>query len=115
MVPSAEPTLYHRALCVTDDVAATTAALASITPAQFAAILGDDAAGTVEINALPEELNGRLVPGTTPISFAVGDLAARVAACRAAGLEVTVDTEPASGLAYAVVTVAGLEFELVEC
>jgi hypothetical protein len=114
MVPSPQSTLYHHALCVTDDVPATAAALATISPAVISAILGDDSAGMVELAPLPRELNGRLVPGTTSISFAVDDLDERVAACRAAGLDMSVGTEPASGLSYAVVTVAGLEFELVE-
>jgi hypothetical protein len=114
MVRSGEPTLYHHALCVTDDVPATAGALASITPAQFTAILGHDSAGTIELAPLPEELNGRLVPGTTAISFAVDDLDERVTACRAAGLDVIVAAEPASALSYAVVSVAGLEFELVQ-
>ena len=113
MVPSAQPTEFQHSLCVTDDMPATAAALASITPATMRAIVGDDCA--IDIAELPGELNGRLIPGTTAISFAVDDLDERVAACRAAGLDVTVDIEPASGLSYAVVTVAGLEFELVEC
>ena len=61
---------------------------------------------------LPAELDGRLVPGTTSISLAVDDLEARVAACRAAGLDVTVGIGPGD-LPYAVVAAAGLEFELV--
>ena len=113
MVPSSEPTLSQHALCVTDDVPATGAVLASIDPAVMRAIAGSDAA--IDVVDLPAELNGRLVPGTTAISFAVDDLRARIAACRDAGLDVMVDTEPVSGLTYAVVTVAGLEFELVEC
>ena len=106
--------MFHHALCVTDDVPATSAALASISPAVMRAILGDDAEGLIELAPLPGQLNGRLVPGTTGISFAVDDLHRRVAACRAAGLDVTVTVEPASGLSYAVVTAAGLEFELVQ-
>jgi hypothetical protein len=129
MVPSAEPTLYHHALCVTDDVQATASALAQIVgsapgpgevtwPAHSPALIGvivGSAAGAIEIGPLPPELGGRLIPGTTSISFAVDALDERVAACRAAGLDVIVDVEPAAGLSYAVVTVAGLEFELVEC
>jgi hypothetical protein len=61
---------------------------------------------------LPAELTGRLVPGTTSISLAVDDLEERVAACRAAGFDVTVGLGSVA-LSYAVVTVAGLEFELV--
>ena len=106
--------MQHHALCVTEDVDTTAAVLASVSPALFSVMLGD-AAATIELAPLPAELNGRLVPGTTSISFAVDDLDERVAACRAAGLDVIVDVEPASGLAFAVVTVAGLEFELVAC
>jgi hypothetical protein len=106
--------MFHRALCVTDDVPATSAALASISPALMRAILGDDADAAIELSQLPDELNGRLAPGMTSVSFAVDDLPERVAACRAAGLDVTVTVEPASGLSYAVVTAAGLEFELVQ-
>jgi hypothetical protein len=111
MVPSVASPQSHHALCVTDDVPATTAALASVSPAMMRAIVGDDSA--IDVAPLPDELNGRLVPGTTAISFAVDDLDERVAACRAAGLGVTVSVEPASGLAYAVVSLAGLAFELV--
>ena len=101
----------HCALCVTDDVPAVTAALDMIVGSGLIDILlGPDSAATIEIAPLPEELNGRLTPATTAISFAVDDLDERVAACRAAGLAVTVVP---GDLAYAVVTVAGLEFELV--
>ena len=102
--------MIHHALCVTDDQPAVTAALAMISPAVMRALLGEGATATIEIAPLPAELEGRLTPGTTSISFAVDDLGARVAACRAAGLDVTVG---ASDLPHAVVTVAGLEFELV--
>ena len=103
--------MYHHALCVTDDGPAVAAALATISPALISTLLGADSAGTIEIAPLPEELQGRLIPGTTAISFAVADLDERVAACRAAGLAVTVAI--GGELDYAVVTVAGLEFELV--
>ncbi|HEV3365511.1 MAG TPA: hypothetical protein VG795_15480, partial [Acidimicrobiia bacterium] len=56
----------------------------------------------------------RVIPGTTSITFAVDDLEARIGACRAAGLDVTVGLG-AGDLSYAVVTIAGLEFELVGC
>lgn len=102
--------MFHQALCVTDDEPAVTAALARISPAVMSALLGEGATARIEIAPLPAELEGRLTPGTTAISFAVDDLAARVAACRAAGLDVIVG---AGDLPYAVVTVAGLEFELV--
>ncbi|HYH51047.1 MAG TPA: hypothetical protein VEG38_15980 [Acidimicrobiia bacterium] len=102
--------MFHHALCITDDGPGVAAALAAISPATFRALLGDDATGLVEIAPLPEELNGRLVPGTTSISFAVDDLDERVAACRAAGLAVTVVP---GALPYAVITVGGLEIELV--
>lgn len=105
--------MLHHALCVTDDGAAVVAALARISPAAMRALLGDDAAGMIEIAALPAELDGRLTPGTTAISFAVDDLNERVAACRASGLDVSVGVG-GGGLAYAVVTAAGLDFELVE-
>jgi len=112
MVPSPQPTGFQHALCVTDDLPATTAALASISPALMGTIAGDDCA--IDVTSLPGELNGRLEPGTNTISFVVDDLDERVSACRAAGLDVTVDIEPASGLSYAVATIAGLEFELVQ-
>lgn len=105
--------MFHHALCVTDDEPAVAASLAAIEPAVFRAMLGDDAAAMVEIARLPAELDGRLVPGTTSISFAVDDLDERVAACRAAGLAVTVAVV-SGDLSYAVVEVAGLEFELVQ-
>lgn len=102
--------MFQHALCVTDDEPAVAASLAAIGPAVFRALLGDDAAPAVEIAPLPAELKGRLVPGTTSISFAVDDLDERVAACRAAGLAVTVVP---GDVPYAVVTVGGLEFDLV--
>jgi hypothetical protein len=103
--------MIHHALCVTDDQPAVSAALATIGPAVMRALLGEGATATIEIAPLPSELNGRLAPGTTAISFAVDDLDDRVAACRAAGLEVTVVP---GDLPFAVVTVAGVEFELVQ-
>lgn len=102
--------MIHHALCVTDDQPAVTAALATISPAVMRALLGEGATAAIEIAPLPAELEGRLTPGTTSISFAVDDLGARVAACRAEGLDVTVG---AGDLPHAVVTVAGLDFELV--
>lgn len=106
--------LRHQALCVTDDEAAVGPALTHLLgdPALIAALIGPDADLTVELAPLPAELAGRLVPGTTSISLAVDDLDERVAACRAAGFDVTVGLGSLD-LAYAVVTVAGLEFELV--
>ena len=106
--------LRHHALCVTDDEPAVAAALARVLGdrALVSALLGPDSDATVDVVALPAELNGRLVPGTTSISFAVDDLDERVAACRAMGLDVTVGVG-SGDLPYAVVTVAGLEFELV--
>ncbi len=119
--------LRHQALCVTDDDPAVRSALALVlglaagagdlswepgSPALIGTLLGPDSSGTIELMPMPTELNGRLVPGTTSISFAVDDLDERVAACRAAGLDVTVCVG-AGDLSYAVVTVAGLEFELV--
>lgn len=104
--------LRHLALCVTDDEVAVGAAVARVLGdrALVDALLGPGAEATIDIVPLPAELNGRLVPGTTSVSFAVDDLEARVAACRAAGLDV------ASGvgvLPHALVSIAGLEFELV--
>ena len=116
---------FHHALCVTDDEEAVAAALAGVlglppgaadlsweagSPALIATLLGPGATGTIELAPLPDELRGRLTPGTTSISFAVDDLETRVTACRAAGLDVTIG---ADDLSYAVVTVADLEFELV--
>jgi hypothetical protein len=108
--------LRHQALCVTDDEAAVRAALARVVGDQalVSALLGPHSEATIDVVPLPEELRGRLVPGTTSISFAVDDLEERVAACRAAGLDVTVGVG-GGGLRYAVVTVTGLEFELVDC
>jgi hypothetical protein len=104
--------MFHQALCVTDDVPAVERALAEIVGAGLLdALLGPGVTAEVEVTALPHELKGRLTPGTTAISFAVDDLGARVAACRQAGLAVTV---VAGDLPFAVVTVAGLDFELVE-
>jgi hypothetical protein len=106
----------HRALCVTDDEDGVGALLALVLGDQalVSALLGPDSDMTVEVMPLPAELGGHLVPGTLSISLAVDDLEARVAACRAAGLDVTVGLG-AGDLSYAVVTVAGLEFELVRC
>jgi hypothetical protein len=98
--------MFHHALCVTDDGPAVSAALATISPAVMRALLGDDADGMIEITARPGV-------GTTAISFAVDNLDERVAACRAAGLDVTVAVGGGQ-LSYAVVAVAGLEFELVQ-
>ena len=106
--------VMHPALCVTDDEAAVGAAVALVLAdrALVSALLGPDSHLTVEVMPLPAELAGRVVPGTTSISLAVDDLEARVAACRAAGLDVTVGIG-GGDLPYAVVTVGGLEFELV--
>jgi orotate phosphoribosyltransferase-like protein len=106
--------LRHQALCVTDDEAAVGAALALVLadPKVVGALVGPDADLTVELMPLPTALDGRLVPGTTSISLAVDDLEARIAACRAAGLDVTVGIGPGD-LPYALVVAAGLEFELV--
>jgi hypothetical protein len=101
----------HCALCVTDDVPAVTAALDMIMASGLIDILlGPDSAAMIEVAPLPDELRGRLNPGTTGISFAVDDLDERVAACRAAGLAVTVVP---GDLPFAVVTVGGVDFELV--
>jgi hypothetical protein len=121
-------TLQH-ALCVTDDTEAVTARLRFVlglparvtgplswepdSPAVIATILGAASAGTIDVEPLPAELGGRLVPGTTAISFAVDDLDERVAACRAAGLPVMEVPAGPGGAGFAVVAVAGLEFELV--
>ena len=104
----------HQALCVTDDEDGVAAAVALVLgdPALVGALLGPDSDMTVEVMPLPAELGGHLVPGTTSISLAVDDLDVRVAACLAAGLDVTVGVGTAD-LPFAVVTVAGLEFELV--
>src|SRR5687768_14533876 len=93
--------LQH-AVCVTDDEDGVAVRLRAVlglppdaetlswesgTPALIGAILGAGSAGTIEVVRLPAELRGRLIPGTTGISFAVDDLEARVVACRAAGLD----------------------------
>src|SRR5688500_2237275 len=118
----------QHAICVTDDedgVAARLKAVLGLAPATgafawepgsaalIATILGPESSGTIEVVRLPAELRGRLTPGTTAIRFAVGDLDDRVVACRAAGLDVSVAPDAPGGVTYAVVTVAGLEFELV--
>jgi hypothetical protein len=121
------PGTLQYAQCFTDDAEAVTARLRAVLglpgggsgpltwsgpgPAPIAAILGPGSAGTIEVEPLPAELRGRFTPGTMPVSFAVDDLDERVTACRAAGLDVTVPL--GADLPYAVVTVAGLEFELV--
>ena len=104
----------HQALCVTDDEVAVRAAVERVVgdPTLVAALLGPGAELTVDVQPLPSELEGRLVPATTPISLAVDDLEDRVAACRSLGLDVTVAVG-AGALAFAVVSVAGLDFELV--
>ena len=106
--------LRHQALCVTDDEAVVGPAVAAVLGdrALVDALLGPGSEATVDVVPLPAELCGRLVPGTTSISFAVDDLEARIAACRAAGLDVSVGVGEGD-LGYAVVTVAGVEFELV--
>jgi catechol 2,3-dioxygenase-like lactoylglutathione lyase family enzyme len=118
----------QHAICVTDDEDGVTARLRAVlglpagagtlawepgTEAPIATILGPESSGTIEVVRLPAELRGRLTPGTTGISFAVDDLDDlddRVAACRAAGLPVTVVP---GDILFAVVTAAGLDFELV--
>src|SRR2546423_6683655 len=134
MVPITAGALQY-AICVTDDDGAVAAALRGVlglppdagaragalsweagSPALIGTLLGAGSAGTIEVVRLPDELRGRLTPGTTAISFAVDDLEARVAACRAAGLDVSVAPHHPVGagdVSYAVVVVAGLEFELV--
>ena len=113
MTPSTDRVM-HQALCVTDDEDSVAAALALVlgNRSLVTALLGPDSDMTVEVMPLPAELGGRLVPATTSISLAVDDLDERVAACRTAGLDVTVCVGGAD-LSFAVVTVAGLEFELV--
>ena len=108
--------LIHQALCVTDDEVGVGAALALVLSnrAVVDALVGHDSDLTVEVTPLPAELAGRLVPGTTAISLAIDDLEARVTACRAIGLEVNVAIV-GGDLPFAVVSIAGLEFELVEC
>ena len=118
----------QHAICVTDDedgvadrlrpvlglpLGARTLAWEPDSPALIATILGPESSGTIEVVRLPAELGGRLTPATTAISFAVDDLDDRVAACRAAALDVSVAPDAPGGLSYAVVAVAGLEFELV--
>jgi hypothetical protein len=130
MMSSPSGTLQH-ASCFTDDEDGVAAALRAVlglragaeslswatgSPALIGILLGAGSAGTIELVGLPSELRGRLTPATTPISFAVDDLEERVAACRAAGLDVTVTPHHPAGagdVSYAVVAVAGLEFELV--
>jgi hypothetical protein len=133
MTPAPSRTLQY-ATCVTDDEAAVGAALGAVLglpPAATAAgalsweagsrapigtILGPGSAGTIQIVRLPDELRGRLTLPAPAISFAVDDLEDRVAACRMAGFDVTVAPEVQAGrgdVSYAVVTVAGVEFELV--
>lgn len=117
--------VFHQALCVTDDesgVAAALRAVLGLPPGApelawepghaglISTLLGPRSAGTIELVGLPHELRRRLTPATTSISFAVDDLEERVAACRAAGLAVSVVP---GGVSFAVVSVAGLEFELV--
>jgi hypothetical protein len=122
-------TLQH-AVCFTDDVEAVTTRLRAVLglpgdgggplawdgagPAPITALLGPGSAGAIDVVPLPVQLRGRLTPGTMAVSFAVDDLDERVAACRAAGLAVAggAGGDPAVP-AHAVVTVAGLEFELV--
>lgn len=132
MVPITDSALQH-AICVTDDEEAVAAALRAVlglpteagagalswepgSPALISTLLGARSAGTIEVVRLPDELRGRLTPGTTAVSFAVDDLEDRVAACRAADLDVSVTPHYPAGagdVSYAVVAVAGLEFELV--
>ena len=114
MTPSTTDRVIHHALCVTDDEDRVGAALALVfgDRSLVDALLGPDADVAIELRPLPAALGGRLVPGATSISFAVDDLDERVMACRAAGLDVTVGIG-GGDLAYAVVAVAGLEFELV--
>jgi hypothetical protein len=115
----------QHAICVTDDEDGVAARLRAVlglpagagtlawepgTEAPIATILGPESSGTIEVVRLPAELRGRLTPGTTGISFAVDDLDDRVAACRAAGLPVTVVP---GDISFAVVSAAGLDFELV--
>ena len=106
--------LRHLALCVTDDEIAVGAAVARVLGdrALVDALLGLGAEATIDVVPLPPELGGRLVPGTTSVSFAVDDLEARIVACRAAGLDVTVAVGTGD-LTFAVVAIAGVEFELV--
>jgi hypothetical protein len=115
----------QHAICVTDDEDGVADRLGAVlglpfgtqilawepgSAALIGTILGPGSSGTIEVARLPAELRGRLTPGTTAISFAVDDLDDRIAACRIAGLAVTVVPGDVS---FAVVTVAGLEFELV--
>jgi len=98
---------------VTDDTDGVAAAVRRVLgdPVLVEALLGPGATMTVDVEPLPAALQGRLVPGTTAISLAVDDLEARIAACRSAGLDVTVGI--GAELPFALVSAAGLEFELV--
>src|SRR6476646_327872 len=106
------PGTIQRALCVTDDEPTVTARLRAVlglpggapgplswepgSPALIGSILGPGSSGTIDVERLPVEVGGRLVPGTTAITFAVDDRGERVAACRAAGLPVS-EVGPAPG------------------
>jgi catechol 2,3-dioxygenase-like lactoylglutathione lyase family enzyme len=87
-------------------------------PGATAEMIGKGSKGLVEVVRAPEEMRGRVGPGTAFITFAVTDLDDRLARSRERGYltsEVkTFDVNPRVALSCATVTAGDLTFELVQ-
>ena len=76
-------------------------------------LLGDQAAGLVEVVEIPQALRGRVATGLSIGSFLVRDVAGRVAQCREQGITTSEPAQVTGGLAtmtLARATVGGVTF-----
>ena len=85
-------------------------------PDTSGALVGSKGAGRVEVIGIPPSVQDRVAPGIPLASFAIPEVEAAVALCRAAGYEVTDPVRVQGGgldLTGAVASVGGLTFELI--
>ena len=87
-------------------------------PGAAAELVGSGSKGLIEVVRAPEEMRGRVTPGTAFITFAVTDIEARLDRSRERGYitsEVkTLDVNENVALSCATVTAGDLTFELVQ-
>lgn len=87
-------------------------------PGADASMLGAGSKGLVEVVRAPEEMRGRVNPGTAFITFAVTDIEDRLAKSRERGYTTselkTFNVNPQVALSCATVTAGDLTFELVQ-
>jgi catechol 2,3-dioxygenase-like lactoylglutathione lyase family enzyme len=87
-------------------------------PGAAAEMVGSGSKGLIEVVRAPEEMRGRVTPGTAFITFAVTDIEARLDRSRERGYitsEVkTLDVNENVALSCATVTAGDLTFELVQ-